>query len=84
VIAAAAPALAPAAGKYTGAQSVTISDAVGGTTIYYTTDGTLPTSASTVYSGPIPVNANETLKAIAVASNYANSVVAASTYKIVE
>ena len=78
------PTYAPAAGKYTGAQSVTISDTVSGATIYYTTDGTVPTTGSTVYGSPITVSANQTIKAIAIAQNYAASVVAASTYKIVE
>ena len=59
---AATPTFAPAAGKYTSAQSVTISDAVSGATIYYTTDGTVPTKASTVYAGPITVSANQTIK----------------------
>ena len=79
---AATPTFAPAAGKYTSAQSVTISDAVSGATIYYTTDGTVPTKASTVYAGPITVSANQTLKAVAIAQNYTNSAVASAVYVI--
>ena len=48
-------AFAPKAGKYTQPQMVTISDALVGATIYYTTDGTVLTTSSPVYTGPISV-----------------------------
>ncbi|WP_236021939.1 chitobiase/beta-hexosaminidase C-terminal domain-containing protein [Geomesophilobacter sediminis] len=35
-------------------------------TIYYTVDGTVPTTASTVYTGPVPVSATTTIKYFAV------------------
>ena len=72
----------PAAGTYSGAQSVTISDATSGATIYYTTNGTTPTTSSTKYTGPISVSSTETLQAIAVATGDANSAVASATYTI--
>jgi hypothetical protein len=76
------PTFAPVTGTYSTAQSVTISDADAGATIYYTTNGTVPTTGSTVYSGPITVSSDETLKAIAVAGGYINSVVGTATYGI--
>jgi N-acetylneuraminic acid mutarotase len=79
---AATPIISPAAGTYTSAQSVTITDATAGATIYYTTNGTTPTASSSVYSGAISVSASETIEAIAVVSGYANSAVASAAYTI--
>lgn len=76
------PTFSPAAGTYTSAQTVSILDATSGATIYYTTDGTTPTTSSTVYSGPITVSSSETLKAIAVKNGYANSMVGIASYVI--
>ena len=83
--AATAPTFSPAAGAYTTAQKVTISDTIAGATIYYTTNGTTPSTASNVYSGAITIPATpatETIQAIAVATGYANSPVASAVYTI--
>ena len=74
------PTFSPAAGAYSSAQSVTISDATSSATIYYTTNGTTPTTSSTQYSGPITVSTTETLQAIAVATD--DSAVASAAYTI--
>jgi N-acetylmuramoyl-L-alanine amidase len=78
---AASPSFSPGGGTYTGAQSVTIS-ASSGTTIYYTTNGTAPTTSSSVYRGPIAVSASATIEAIAVETGYNTSPVATAAYII--
>jgi hypothetical protein len=81
------PTFTPGAGTYTADQSVTISCATSGATIYYTTDGNDPTTSSSVYSVaiPIPVAGNgtmKTIKALAAKSGLLNSAVASATYTI--
>jgi len=79
---AATPTFAPAPGSYASAQNVTINDATAGATIYYTTNGSTPTTASTVYAGPIAVSANTTINAIATAPGFTQSAVASGFYSI--
>jgi hypothetical protein len=78
----AAPNFTPAAGTYTSTQSVTLSDATSGATIYYTTDGSMPTTSSKVYSAPISVTATTTIEAIATASGYSTSALSSAVYTI--
>ena len=79
---AATPTFSPAPGSYTGSQSVTLSDATSGATMYYTTDGSTPATSSTKYTAPIVVSTTTTIKAIAAASGYNNSAVASGSYTI--
>jgi hypothetical protein len=80
---AAAPTFSPGAGVYTAVQWVTLKSATSGAAIYYTTNGSAPTSASTRYSVPIEVAASETIKAIAEASGDASSTISSAAYTIV-
>ena len=80
--AASAPAFALAGGIYSGAQTITLTDATPGATIYYAVHGVTPNSNSTKYTGPITVSSSETIKAVAFADGYAESAVAAATYTI--
>jgi sugar lactone lactonase YvrE len=77
---AATPAFSPGTGTYFAAQSVTISDSTTGAVIYYTTNGTTPTTNSAVYSSAIPVSATTTINAIAVAPGYTNSAMGSAVY----
>jgi hypothetical protein len=78
----ATPKFSVAAGTYSSAQTVSISDSTSGATIYYTTNGTTPTTSSTKYTGAISVGSSETLEAIATASGDSNSAVATAAYTI--
>ena len=72
------PTFSPDGGTYTSPQSVTISCATDGATIYYTIDGTTPTVSSTPYTEPITVSESLTLMAIAVKDDELSSVATAS------
>src|ERR1035438_5101277 len=78
----ATPTFSPAAGTYSSSQTVTISDSTSGATIYYTTDGSTPTTSSNIYSGQIALSSTETLNAIATATGYAASTTGSATYTI--
>jgi Chitobiase/beta-hexosaminidase C-terminal domain len=62
------PSPTPTAGTYVSASSVTFT-AASGAAIYYTTDGSTPTSSSNSYTGPITLSGNTMVSAIAVINN---------------
>jgi hypothetical protein len=76
------PAFSPAGGTYASAQSVSITSTTAGALIYYTIDGSDPTSDSSIVIGPIDVTATSTLKAIAMKSGMTASGVATAAYTI--
>lgn len=76
------PAFAQAPGSYTNTLSVTITTATAGATIYYTTNGTEPTTSSSVYSTPVSINVTTTLKAKAVHASFVDSEVASGLYSL--
>lgn len=78
----AGPTLSPGTGSYTSAQTVTISCSTAGASIFFTTNGTAPTTGSTPYTAPITVSASEQVQAIATASGYLQSHIGAATYTI--
>ena len=74
----ATPSISPGTGTYVGTQQVTISDATSGATIYYTTDGTVPTASSTAYTGPISIATSSTVQAIAIFQGSSSAVASAA------
>lgn len=50
--------------------------------IYYTTDGTIPTTESKEYTGKILISSNTTLKAVAVKDGYLDSAYSATVFEI--
>ncbi len=78
-----APTFSPAEGTYASPQSVTISTTELNGAVHYTTDGSAPTSAGAIATGPITVDATTTVRAITVAPGKADSAVATAAYVIV-
>ena len=75
----AAPKASPQAGSVTSGTQITLTCSTSGATIYYTLDGSDPTTSSTQYTGPISLAAYEvgtevTLKAIAVKDGVTSAV----------
>ena len=69
-------------GEYSEAQTVTITCATTGASIYYTLDGSDPTTSSTLYDGtPLTISSTTTLKAIATDGTNVSEITSA-TYTI--
>jgi formylglycine-generating enzyme len=76
------PVIAPEGGNYSSPLNVTITCNTEGAIIYYTTDGSTPTTASTEYTAPISVTTTTTIKAIGTLDQFEDSDVAEETYTI--
>lgn len=63
------PVFGTAPGFYPGTQSVTITCPDAGATIRYTLDGSVPTTTSTLYSGPVSIPTTKVLRAKAFSAN---------------
>jgi len=77
------PVISPDAGEYNAEVEVSITTATAGATIYYTTDNSYPSTASSVYEAPFKLTQSATVKAIAVLDN-SKSALASATYTIYE
>ena len=60
-------------GSFLPGQPVTITDVSAGASIYYTLDGSLPTTTSPAYTAPITLALGQTLTAYAVVAGHADS-----------
>jgi hypothetical protein len=79
----ATPVISPAAGSYSGSVPVSITDSTGGSSIFYTVDGSTPTTTgSTKYTGSFTLTSSATVKAIASASGFTPSAVASAAYAV--
>ncbi|MFB7640706.1 endonuclease [Peribacillus butanolivorans] len=72
-----------AAGGVIDGTKVSLSSGTENATIYYTIDGSTPTSSSTQYTESITITKDMTIKAIALASGLDNSDIASFEYKII-
>lgn len=63
--------------------AITLSTKTADAKIYYTTDGTEPTTSSTLYTNPIVIDKDMTIKTMAVANGLENSDISTFEYKII-
>jgi hypothetical protein len=81
----ATPVATPTGGSYTGAQSVTLTTDPNATATYYTTDGSTPTTGSTLYTGAITTvgSGTEVIKAFSRGTGaYSDSAIMTDIYVI--
>ena len=76
----ATPVISPPGGQFTNSQWVTLSDSTPNATLYYTLDGTVPTTNSFIYTGPILLQHNTSLSVIAGEPGAASSGVASASF----
>lgn len=82
---AATPVIQPGSGTYSGPQTITLSTATAGATIYYTTTGNTPVIGAgftQTYTGPFTLSNSATIRAMAVRSGFSNSGVAVANLTI--
>lgn len=79
----ATPTASPAPGAVQASTEVTIGTTTTGATIYYTTDGSEPTTKSTRYSAPITITEAVTIKAKAFKSGWNASSTATFSYTVI-
>ena len=78
----AAPAVLPAAGEVTSGTAVTLTTATSGAKIYFTVDGSAPTTSGMEYTKPIVITQNITIQAIAVKTGMNNSSILTAAFTV--
>jgi hypothetical protein len=78
----ATPVATPAGNNFSNNFLVTLSTVPMSARIYYTTDGTTPTTSSAIYTGAITVSGTTVLKALGVLNGYSNSSVMTEAYTL--
>jgi hypothetical protein len=76
------PTFSPAAGNLALGDTVTIASVSTGAAIHYTTDGSLPTAASALYTAPFELDKSVTVRAIALGGGYVDSGVGSAVYTV--
>ncbi len=84
IIAVAAPTADPTPGTIAVGREVWLSTTTVGASIYYTTDGSDPSTAGTLYTGPIAVYEAVTIKAVAIKSGWTDSAIMTAAYTVAD
>jgi hypothetical protein len=74
------PVISPAGAVFTNSIQITLSDSTSGTSIFYTLDGSTPTTNSIPYNGPFTMTNSAGLRVRAFKSNFVHSGVAFATF----
>ena len=75
-----APTISPTGGAFIGSVTVTLADSTPGVSLYYTLDGTTPTTSSPIYNGPLILTTSALVQAIAATAGAVNSAVANASF----
>ncbi|MEI6834771.1 MAG: Ig-like domain-containing protein, partial [bacterium] len=79
---AAAPKFSLNSGTYGPSTPISLSTSTPGAAIYYTTDGSSPTTNSALYSSPVILSSTLTFRSIATKNNFFDSVESAASYTV--
>ena len=76
------PDISPATGSYYGAQTISMTQPTVGASYYYTTNGSAPTSSSTLYTGSFQLPASGIVRAIGIKAGSTSSGIIDRTYEL--
>jgi uncharacterized repeat protein (TIGR03806 family) len=76
------PIINPPGGTFSGPVTVTLQSPDTNATVYYTLDGTLPSTSSLLYNGPFSLSSSTLVRANAVQNNFITSAAASAQFNI--
>jgi uncharacterized repeat protein (TIGR03806 family) len=74
------PTISPNGGTFQNSVNISLQSTNGGDNLYYTLDGSLPNTSSTLYTGPFNLTSNATVRANAFKTGFTNSVAATAQF----